>query len=137
MPERKYSRQPDTIWPLWALALSGIVLTATVELPGSVDDVVPTWLGIVWSLVLSFSAGASILGLYLKKPLNGLLTIAVGRFILSGALFSYAIALVIAATSWGSAIIILLVTSLATSCALAARKAAKQIRQVSESVRQK
>lgn len=136
MPERKYARQPDTLLMLGGLALSGIILTATAELPASISEVVPTWLGTVWSIVLSFAALASLLGLYLKDTLNGLLTIVVGRTVLSGALFAYTLALVTAATSWGSAIVILLVASIATSCALAARKAAKQIRQIAELVRQ-
>lgn len=135
MPERRYARQPDTLALLSALAVAGVILTATAELPGSVDDVVPKWAGMIWSISVSLAAGASLVGLYLKKPLNGLLTIMVGRFVLSGAMFAYTIALVTAATTWGSAIIILLVAGIATSCALSARRAAKQIRQVSDLVK--
>lgn len=130
MPERRYARQPDTLFILAALAVSGVILTVTSELPGSVSEVVPRWAGMLWSICVSLAAGSSLAGLYLKKPLNGLLAIMAGRFVLSGALFAYTIALVTAATTWGSAIIILLVAGIATSCAVSGRRAAKQIRQI-------
>lgn len=135
MPERRYARQPDTLALLSALAIAGVMLTVTAELPASVSEVVPQWAGMIWSISVSLAAGASLVGLYLKKPLNGLLAIMVGRFVLSGALFAYTIALVTAATTWGSAIIILLVAGIATSCAASGRRAAKQIRQVSDLVK--
>lgn len=135
MPERRYARQPDTLALLAALAIAGVMLTVTAELPASVDEVVPKWAGMIWSISVALSAGASLGGLYLKDQMNGLLMIMVGRFVLSGALFAYTIALITSATAWGSSLIILLVAGIATSCAFAARKAAKQIRQVSDLVK--
>lgn len=135
MPERRYARQPDTLGLLAALAIAGVILTVTAELPPSVSEVVPKWVGMVWSITVALSSGASLVGLYLKKPLNGLLMIATGRFILMGAMLAYTIALVTAATTWGSALVILLVAGIATSCAVSARRAAKQIRHVSDLVK--
>lgn len=135
MPNRRHSRDPDSFAVLLPSAVAGAVLALTATLPPSVDELVPTWVGVCWATLISVSAGASLIGPVIKDAMNGLLGIMVGRSCLSGAMAAYVVALIAAADSWGSTWIVLVAAGISVSSAVQARRAAKDIQQVTRLVK--
>lgn len=136
MPDRRYSRTPDTISVLIACILSGVILAATRTVPPSVDGLVPWWVGMVWSTALALSASASLVGLLHRDVMTGWLLEITGRCVLTGALGAYCLALVVVATSWGSAVPILLTAGVCVASAWRVRQVMRKLAQVREVVRQ-
>ena len=113
MPDRRrFGRTPDTICLLAALTVVGAVLTATGQVPRSVADMVPMPVALVWSGTFTAAAGVSLAGVLWRDHLTGWAIELSGRVALACTSLAYTIALVGAATVWGSSIIIAVVASI-------------------------
>lgn len=107
MPDRRrFGRTPDTICLLAVLTLVGAVLTVAGEVPKSVAELVPFPLGILWSATFTLAAGVSLAGVLWRDHLSGWAIELSGRIALACTCLAYTVALVGAATVWGSAIVI-------------------------------
>jgi len=91
---------------LAVLTLVGAVLTVAGEVPKSVAELVPFPLGILWSATFTLAAGVSLAGVLWRDHLSGWAIELSGRIALSCTCLAYTVALVGAATVWGSAIVI-------------------------------
>lgn len=118
MPDRRrFGRTPDTICLLAVLTLVGAVLTLAGEVPKSVADLVPFPLGILWSATFTLAAGVSLAGVLWRDHLTGWAIELSGRIALACTSLAYTVALVGAATVWGSAIVIGVIAALGVSSA--------------------
>lgn len=136
MPDRRYSRTPDTVGMLSACALSGAVLAVTRTVPTSVEDIVPWPLGFLWAVLLAVSALVSLVGLYHQNQMTGWLLELTGRSLLAGTAGAYCLALVVVADSWGSAVIVLLAASVALGSAYRVLQVVRRLEQVREAIRE-
>lgn len=135
MPDRRYSRTPDTIALLVACALAGAVIAVTRTVPPSVDGLVSWWAGMVWAILLTAAATASLVGLLHRNVLTGWALEATGRSLLAGTMAAYCFALIVAATGWGSALPILITGAIAIASAWRVRQVMSKLAQVREAVR--
>jgi hypothetical protein len=116
MPDRRrFGRTPDTICLLAVLAAVGAVLTVSGEVPKSVAELVPLPLGLMWSATFTLAAGVSLAGVLWRDHLTGWAIELAGRIGLACTCLAYTVALVGAATVWGSAIVIGVITSIGGS----------------------
>jgi len=113
----RYGRTPDTVSLLGVLAIAGTLLTLTGNTPGSVDEVVPYWLGLVWSAVFTLSACVALAGTLWRDALTGWTLELAGRIGLAFTAGAYVVALFNTAAHWGSSIVIAMVASLSFSSA--------------------
>lgn len=130
MPDRRYSRTPDTYGVLAACGSAGVVVVATRTLPPSVDGLVPWWAGVVWAALLTIASIASIVGLKHRSIMQGWLYEVAGRSLLAATMGSYCVALLSVATGWGSAIPILLTGAVALSSLLRVRQVMRKLAEV-------
>lgn len=135
MPDRRYSRTPDTLAVLTACALAGLLLAVTRTVPGSVDDLVPRWVGLAWAVIFSASATASLVGLLHRDQITGWFLEVFGRIVLAGAAAVYCLALTAVATSWNSTVIICLTGAIAFSSAYRARQVLRRLHEVKDALR--
>lgn len=117
MPDRRYSRTPDTVALLVGCAVSGVVLAVTGTVPASVEDIVPWWVGLVWALMLAGSALVSLVGLLHRDQVNAWFLEFFGRMILAGCAAVYCLALVTVASSLNSTVIVALSAAVALGSA--------------------
>lgn len=108
MPDRRYSRTPDTVALLAGCAVSGIILAVTRTVPTSVEDIVPWWVGLIWAVLFASSALVSLLGLFHRNQVNAWFLEFIGRTILAGTAGMYCLALATVASSLGSTVIVTL-----------------------------
>lgn len=114
MPDRRrYGRTPDTVCLLAALAFVGAVLTITRQVPRSVEDLVPTWAGILWSAVFTVSAALALAGVLWRDHLTGWVLELSGRIGLACTATGYVLALIGSATQWGTAFVVAIVAAIA------------------------
>jgi len=114
MPERmREARNPDTLCILSAMALAGVVMTVVGFVPETVADVVPTWLGYMWSISLSGASTASIVGILWRDPLTGWPLELSGRWGVMCTTLGYAVALAAGvASNWGAVLAVLVFGSI-------------------------
>lgn len=121
------SRNPDTIFVLALLLVSGVgILAAGVE-PESVNALVAPWMALTWAILLTVGAGVTLLGVLWRSPTDGLLIETVGRVVLAPAAAAYAVAVVVAA-GVGAATVAGLLVALAASSAWRVRQIRAQLR---------
>ena len=126
-PPPPVSRNPDTIYVLALLLVSGVgILAAGVE-PESVNALVKPWMALTWAILLTVGAGVTLLGVLWRSPTDGLLIETVGRVVLAPAATAYAVAVVVAA-GVGAATVAGLLLALAASSAWRVRQIRAQIR---------
>lgn len=118
MPDRRrYGRTPDTICLLASLALAGTALTLAGQVPGSVRDLVPMPVALLWSATFALGAAVTLAGVLWRDPLTGWTLEISGRIALSGTSLAYTLALLESSTQWGSAIVIVVIFSIGVSSA--------------------
>jgi hypothetical protein len=116
MPDRRrYARTPDTILLLAACAVTSGVLTAVGQVPRTVLEIAPMWLGLIWSATFALSAAAALVGVLWREPLTGWFLELAGRVGLALTAAGYVLALVSGATQWGTALVIAIVAGIAVS----------------------
>lgn len=136
MPDRRrYARTPDTILLLAACALSAGVLTALGQVPGSVLDIAPMWLALVWSAGFALAAATALVGILWKEPLTGWLLELAGRVGLAFTSLGYVVALTAAATQWGTALIIAIVAGISASSGWRVYQLVHRLNEFRESLR--
>lgn len=107
MPDRRrYARTPDTICTLAALSLVGGAVTITGNVPASIADQVPHWVGLLWSATFALGAGVALLGVLWRDHLTGWVLELSGRIALAPTAAGYAALLAGVATHWGTAIVV-------------------------------
>lgn len=117
MPDRRYSRTPDTVAMLVACTVSGVLLAVTRTVPTSVEGIVPWWIGLIWSLLFAGSALVSLVGLLHRDQITAWVLEVTGRWVLAGTAAVYCLALATTATSLGSAAIVALAAAVAAGSA--------------------
>lgn len=137
MPDRGYSRTPDTRAMLIGCVLSGAVLAVTRTVPTSVEGIVPWWVGLIWALLFTASATASLVGLYHRDQIDAWFLELGGRIVLAGCAGMYTLALVTTATSIGSAVIVALAGAVTFGSAGRAWQVWKRLDQTRAALRRK
>lgn len=118
MPDRRrYGRTPDTVCLLIALAIAGLVLAVTGEVPLSVKEIVPPYVGLLWASTFGLASLISLVGLYWHDDQEGWVLELSGRIALTGTASGYAIAIGNNAQHFGTILITMIVASIAVSSA--------------------
>jgi hypothetical protein len=116
MPDRRrYARTPDTILLLTACAVTSGALTLLGQVPASVLELAPLWLALVWSGSFALSAATALAGVLWRDALTGWFLELAGRVGLTFTATGYVLALVAAATQWGTALVVAIVAGIAMS----------------------
>lgn len=136
MPDRRYSRTPDTVATLGACAVSGLTLALTSTVPTSVEGIVPWWMGLTWAVLFTASAMVSLIGLLHPDQIAAWFLEFTGRTILSACAAVYALALVAGAPSLGSAVIIALAVAVAVGSGGRAWQVLKRLDQLRADLRE-
>lgn len=118
MPDRMIrGHNPDTITWFTIMCVVSAVLTVAGETPGSVQELVPFWLGMVWSAWFSVSCGLVVAGVLCRDHLLGWRLEVSGRV---GAVFTaaaYTVALADAMQWWGTALVLSMIAGIGVSSA--------------------
>jgi len=117
MPDRmRQARNPDTLSVLSGMAFAGAVMTAVGFVPETVADVVPRWLGYIWSISLSCASIVSLAGILWRDQLTGWQLELAGRWGVMCTTLGYTLALVSTMTSkWGAMLAVVVFGSLAVA----------------------
>lgn len=113
MPDRRrYARTPDTICILAALAVVGGAVTVTGNVPASIAEQVPHWVGVLWSATFTLGAAVALVGVLWRDHLTGWVLELSGRIALAPTAVAYAAVLAGAATQWGTSIVVGIVAAI-------------------------
>lgn len=127
MPDRRrYARTPDTLLVLATCAVSAGILTATGEVPPSVLQLAPRWLGLAWSAMFALAAAASLVGVLWRDPLHGWLLELAGRLGLTFTAAGYAVALG-GQGNTGAAVPVMLVAGIAVASGWRVRQLVRRL----------
>lgn len=137
MPDRGYSRTPDTKAMLIGCVLSGSVLAVTRTVPTSVEGIVPWWVGLIWALLFTAAATSCLVGLYHRDQIDAWFFELGGRIVLAGSAGMYTLALFTTATSIGSAVIVALAGAVTFGSAGRAWQVWKRLDQTRAALRRK
>lgn len=124
MPERdarSLSRHPFQVWALFAFVVGGFGALLG-PAPGSVNELVPDWLRIIWGAVLLAGGITGLVSAWLPDRLVGLLVERIALSWIGGAAAAYGVAVLYVA-GWGG----LLAGTLVLSVAWAAVKRALDV----------
>lgn len=109
------TRNPDTVFLLALLLVTGLGQLASGTEPAAVEALVPSWMLMAWSGGLTASAGVTLAGIAWPGHLTGLMIEAVGRIMLAPAATAYAVAIAVAAGPRGAILVGLLAALSAAS----------------------
>lgn len=135
MPDRRYSRTPDTRAMLIGCVGSGAYLAVTRTVPTSVEGIVPWWVGLIWAVLFTASALVSLIGLHHRDQITAWFLELGGRIVLAGCAGMYTLALITTATSGGSAVIIALAGAVTIGSAGRAWQVWKRLDRLKEDLR--
>lgn len=135
MPDRRYSRTPDTRAMLVGCVASGTLLAVTRTVPTSVEGIVPWWVGLIWAVLFTTSALVALVGLYHRDQINAWFLELGGRTVLAGCAGMYTLALITTATTIGSAVIVALAGAVTIGSAGRAWQVWKRLDRLKEDLR--